>query len=86
MVSTNTDGQPEPFGGITGTEQGSALMACPTAGRQAHCNNASVNVLVDSGASGHYYFDEAIIPRLRDRLDGYKVLDTPKTISTAGGG
>ena len=69
MVSTNTNGQPKTFGGITSTEQGSALMAGPTAGRQAHCNNASVKVLVDSGTPEHY-FDDAIIPRLRGRLQG----------------
>ena len=31
-------------------------------------NNGSVNILVDSGASGHY-FDDDIILRLRDKLD-----------------
>ena len=60
-------------------------MVGPTAGRQARCNNASVNVLVDSGASRHQ-FDDAIIPRMRDRLGDNKILGTPKTSSTAGGG
>ena len=49
------------------------------------CSNDSVNVLVDSGASGHY-FDDAIIPGFRDRLEEFKVLGVPRKISTAGGG
>ena len=39
---------------------------------------------MDCGASGPY-FDDAIIPRLRDRLEEYKVLDVPRKISTPGG-
>ena len=42
-------------------------------------------MLVDSGASGHY-FDVAIIPGFQDRLEEYKVLDVPRKISTTGGG
>ena len=66
MVS-NTYGQPEVFGGITSTEDVSALTIGPTARPRTGCLNYSVNVLVDSGASGHY-FDDAIIPGFRDRL------------------
>ena len=39
---------------------------------------------MDCGASGPY-FDDTIIPRLRDRLEEYKVLDVPRKISTPGG-
>ena len=41
MVSMNNNRQPETFGGITSTEQGSALTAGPTAGQQAHSNNST---------------------------------------------
>ena len=78
-------GQLEVFGGITSTEDGSTLTISPTARARTGCSNDSVNVLVDSGASGHY-FDDAIILRFRDRLEEYKVLDVPRKISTAGGG
>ena len=81
----NTYGQPEVFGGITCTEDGSALTISPTARPRTGCSNYSVDVLVDSRASGHY-FDDAIIPGFRDRLEEYKVLDVPRKISTAGGG
>ena len=81
----NTYGQPDVFGGITSTEDGSALTIGPTASPRTGCSNDSVNVLVDSGASGHY-FDDAIIPGFRDRLEEYKVLDVPRKISTTGRG
>ena len=42
-----------------------------------------MNALVDNGACG-LSFDDAIIPRLRSRLDCYKVLSNE--MSTAGGG
>ena len=66
-------------------KDGSALTAGPTARSRTGCSNDSVNVLVDSGGSEHY-FDDAIIPGFRDRLEEYKVLDVPRNISTAGGG
>ena len=75
-LSTNTFGQPEILGGITSTEDESALTIDPTARSRTGCSNDSVNVLVDSGASGHY-FDDALIPGFRDRLEEYKVLDVP---------
>ena len=40
--------------------------------------------MVDSGASGHY-FDDALIPRLRHRLDNYQALAIRRWITTAGG-
>ena len=82
---TDTYGQPEIRGGITSTEDGSALTVGPAARSRTGCSNDSVNVLVDRGASGHY-FDDAIIPGFRDRLEEYEVLDVPRKISTAGGG
>ena len=79
----NTYGWPEVFGGITSAEDGSALTIGPTARPRAGCINGSVNVLVDSGASGRY-FNDAIIPGFWDRLEEHKVLDGPRKISTAG--
>ena len=81
----NTYGQPEVFRGITSLEDGSALTIGPTARPRTGRSNDSVYMLVDSGASGHY-FDDAIIPAIRDRLEEYKVLDVPRKIATAGGG
>ncbi|CAN0549652.1 unnamed protein product, partial [Laminaria digitata] len=40
--------------------------------------------LVDIGASGHY-FDDAIIPGFRDRLEENKILHVPRKLSTVGG-
>ena len=39
--------------------------------------------MVDSGASGHY-FDDALIPSLRYRLDNYQALAIRWWITTAG--
>ena len=65
---TNTSGQPETFGGITNAEDGSALAVVPAAEKWNRGSNSLVNVMVDSGASGHY-FGDALIPRLRYRLE-----------------
>ena len=81
----NTYGQPKVFGGITSTEDGSDLTIGPTTRPGTGCSNDSVNVLVESGASGHY-FDDAVIPGFRDGLEEYKVFDVPRKISAAGGG
>ena len=68
------------FDGITGAEDGLAPMAGAVVGPWNHGRSTGfVNVLVVSGASGHY-FDEAIIPGLRDRLDSYQVLDVPRKL------
>ena len=67
-VITNIYGQPEILEGITSTHDGSALTVGPTARSQISCSNHSVNVLVDSGESGHY-FNDAITPGFRDRLE-----------------
>ena len=40
--------------------------------------------MVESGASGHY-FDDALIPGLRYRLDNYQELAIRRWITTAGG-
>ena len=84
-IIKNTYEQPEVFGGITSTEDGSALTIGPTTKPPTDCTNDSVNVLVDGDASGHY-FDVAIIPGLRDRLEGVMVLDVPQTLSPSGAG
>ena len=47
-------------------------------------SNGSVNVLVGSGASGHY-FDIVIIPGLRDILHNYKASASQQYIATSGG-
>ena len=83
MPEWNTYGQPEVFGGITSTEDGSALKIGPTTRPQTGYSDDPVNLLVDSGASGQY-FDDAIISRFRDRLEEYKVLNVPRKMSTAG--
>ena len=80
----NTYGPPEVIGGIIRTEDGSPFTMGPTARPWTGCSNDSVNVLVDSGASGHYSGD-AIMSGFRDRLEDYKVLDVPQKNSTAGG-
>ena len=64
MVSKTT---PNIFGGIAGAEDGLTLRTGPFAGAWSDGSNGSENVLVDSGAWRHY-FNDAIIPRLRDKL------------------
>lgn len=87
VVSVNTNGQSEISGGITSAEDGSSLTTGPTAGPWTGYSDTSVNVVVDSGASGQL-FDDTIILKVRDRLKDYKVLDVPRKLSTAkwGGG
>ena len=65
----NTYGQP-------GMEDGSALTIGPPARPWTGCGNDSINVLVDSGASGHCFDDT--IPGFGDRLEEYKVLNVPR--------
>ena len=72
--------------GKEGTLYGTVLMSSP-----AHVayNNASdcsnlVHVLVDSGASDHY-FDDFLIPELNRCLLDYTRLTTPRKILIAGG-
>ena len=76
MVS-NTYGQPEVVGGITSTEEVSALTIGPTATPRTGCSNDAVNGLEDNGAPGHH-LDDAIIPGFRDRLEEYMMLDVPQ--------
>ena len=47
-------------------------------------NNPLATLMVDSGASGHY-FDDIIIHSLKRRLQNYVHLPTLQTILTAGG-
>lgn len=84
-VVTNTDGQTEQFGEITNAGDGSALTTGPTAGPRTGWSNDPVNVLMNSCAS-EYYFDDATIPGLRDRLVNSTILDVPRERSTAGMG
>ena len=76
---------PKPFGGITSTEDRSTLTVGPTARLRTGFNNDSVNVLMDSGASGHH-FDDAIILGFRDKLEEYKVLNVPRKPQPPGEG
>ena len=84
VALTNTNGQPETFGGIINVEDGLALAVVPAAEKWNRVSNSLVSVMVDSGASGHY-FDDALIPGLRYRLDNYQELAIRRWITTAGG-
>ena len=84
VASTNTNGQPETFGGSTDAEDGLALAAVPAAEKWNRGSNSLVRVMVDSGVSGHY-FDDALIPGLRYRLDNYQALAIRRWITTAAG-
>ena len=84
VALTNTSGQPETFGGITNAEDGLALAVVPAAEKWNRGSNSLVSVMVDSEASGHY-FDDALIPRLRYRLENYQELAIRRYITTAGG-
>ena len=46
--------------------------------------NTNLALMVESGASGHY-FDDAIIRDVKHRLQDYVHLTTPRKILTAGG-
>ena len=85
VASTNTNGQPETFGGSTDAEDGLALAAVPAAEKWHRGSNSLVHVMVDSGVSGHY-FDDALIPGLRYRLDNYQALVIRRWITTTAGG
>ena len=84
VASTNTNGQPENFGGSTDAEDGLALAAVPAPEKWNRGSNSLVSVMVDSGVSGHY-FDDALIPGLRYRLDNYQALAIRRWITTAEG-
>ena len=76
----DTDGEGGPL-------YGTALMSPPAPvayNKASDCSNL-VHVLVDSGASGHY-FDDFLIQELNRRLLDYTCLTTPHKILTAGGG
>ena len=84
VASTNTNGQPETSGGNTDAEDGLALAAVPAAEKWNRGSNSLVSVVVDSRVSGHY-FDDALIPGLRYRLDNYHALAIWRWITTAEG-
>ena len=84
VASTNTNGQPVTFGGSTDAEDGLALAAVPAAEKWNRGSNSLVSVMVDSGVSDHY-FEDALIPELRYRLDNYQALAIRRWITTAGG-
>ena len=74
-----TDGKGRPL-------YGTALMSSPAAIAYNNASDCSdpVHMLVDSGASGHY-FDDFLIPEPNRRLPDYTCLATPHEILTAGG-
>ena len=74
-----TDGEGEPLYGMAPMESEPAEIE-----PKPHESGNVATVLVDSGASGHY-FDDLIIPELKNRLQDYTSLSTPRTIRTAGG-
>ena len=88
------DGQDESdlsymYGGTDGEGKllyGTTLMASGPAAfkHRPSAGDDSVNVLLDSGASGHY-FDDLIIPNLKHLLLNYVILTTSRKILTAGG-
>ena len=84
VALTNTSGEPETFGGITNAEEGLTLAVVPAAEKWNRDSNSPVSVMVDSGPSGHY-FDDALIPGLRQRLDNDQELAIRRWITTAGG-
>ena len=84
VVSTNTNGQPETSGGSTDAEDGYSACGSTSCRKVNRDSNGLVNVMVDNGVSGHY-FDDALIPGLRYRLDNYQALAIRLWITTAGG-
>ena len=84
VALTNTSGQPESFGGITNAEDRLALAVVPAAEKWNRGSNSSVSVMVDSMASGHY-FDDALIPGLRYKLDNHQELAIRRWVTTARG-
>ena len=83
VASTNINWQTESFGGIINAEDGLALAAVPAAEKWNRGSIRLVSVMVDSGASGHY-FDDALINGLRCILDSYEALALRRLITTAG--
>ena len=72
--------------GEAGPLYGTALMLSPAPvayNNASDCSNL-VHVLVESGASDHY-FDDFLIPELKCHLMDYTCLTTPLKILTAGG-
>ena len=84
VASTNINGQPETFDGSTDADDGLALAAIPAAEKWNRGSNTLVSVMMDSGVSGHY-FDDALIPGLRYRVDNCQTLAIRRWITTAGG-
>ena len=74
-----TDGEGEPLYSTAVMSSGPAAFK-----HKPSADDGSVTVLVDSGASGHY-FDDLIIPSLKHRLLNYLLLTTPRKILIAGG-
>ena len=84
VASTNTNGQPNIFGGITTAEDRLALAARPAAETWNRGNKRSASVMVNNGASGHS-LDDSRITGLRYNLENYQELAIRRWITTAGG-
>ena len=75
----DTDGEEGPL-------YGTALISSPNSvayNNASDCSNL-VHILIESGASDHY-FDDFLIPELNRRLLNYTCFTTPRIILTAGG-
>ena len=85
VASTNTNGQPETFGGVTTARDRLALAARPAVEIMWNRGNKrSVSVMVDNVASGHS-LDDSRITGLRYKLETYQELAVWRWITTAGG-
>ena len=74
-----TDGEGEPLYGMAPMEPEPAEIE-----RKPHESGNVVLILVDSGASSHY-FDDMLFPDLKRPLQDYNSFSTLRTILTAGG-
>ena len=84
VASTKTNGQPETFDGSTDAEDGLALAAVQGAEKWNRGSNSLFSAMVDSGMSDPY-FDDALIPGLRYRLDNCQASAIRRWITTAEG-
>ena len=78
-MNGGTDGEGGSFYGMAPVEPELAEIER----KPLESGNNVATVLVDSGASSHY-FDDTIIPDLEHRLQDYTSRSTPRTISTSG--
>ena len=78
-MNEGTDGEGRSLYGVAPVEPTPSEIE-----RKPHESGNVFTVLVDSGASGHY-FDDTIIPDLKHRLQDFTSLSTPRMILAARG-